>query len=347
MNYYNENNPHAAQWLRELIKQGVIGYGWVDERSIEDVKPSDLEGFTQHHFFAGIGVWSYALRQAGWPDSKPIWTASCPCQPFSQAGQGLGFDDKRHLWPHLFWLVVQCRPKRMVGEQVSGKDGRAWIDLVQADLEGANFASGSIELCSAGVGSPNIRHRNYWFALGLGDTNSQGLEGHGDGYQTETGRETTFRPITAPSQSNGMADATGPRLFSGAQSGIYSGKESTGSRNGQPERSGTIIRMADDGSGRRKMENINSGSIGQTGQEWQANQSGMHGASDRTSPVNGSWRNADWLFCKDGKWRPVEPGTFPLAHGVTGRMDLLRGYGNAINAEVAKEFIQAISELMT
>lgn len=79
--YYNEIDPFAASWLRELIKAGCIAPGEVDERSIADVQPADLAGFTQCHFFAGISGWELALRQAGWPDEKPVWTGSCPCFP--------------------------------------------------------------------------------------------------------------------------------------------------------------------------------------------------------------------------------------------------------------------------
>jgi hypothetical protein len=53
--YYNEIDRNAAAWLRELIKHGHIAHGVVDERSISDVKPNELVGFTQCHFFAGIG----------------------------------------------------------------------------------------------------------------------------------------------------------------------------------------------------------------------------------------------------------------------------------------------------
>lgn len=49
--YYNEIDPFAAQWLRNLIAAGHIAPGEVDERSIEDVTPDDLRGFTQCHFF--------------------------------------------------------------------------------------------------------------------------------------------------------------------------------------------------------------------------------------------------------------------------------------------------------
>ncbi|HGK4616739.1 TPA: DNA cytosine methyltransferase, partial [Yersinia enterocolitica] len=162
--YYNEIDPYAAQWLRNLIKAGHIAPGYVDERSIEDVRPDDLREFTQCHFFAGVGVWSYALRQAGWPDDKPVWTGSCPCQPFSAAGKGGGFDDERHLWPSFAWIIEQHRPSVVFGEQVASKAIDAWIDLVQTDMEGMDYAFASTPFPSAGVGSPHIRDRNFWLA---------------------------------------------------------------------------------------------------------------------------------------------------------------------------------------
>ena len=164
MNYYNEIDKKVAAWLRELIKRDLIAPGEVDERSIEDVVPSDLKGFTQCHFFAGIGGWSYALRLAGWPDDKPVWTGSCPCQPFSQTGKGIGFEDERHLWPAFQHLIQQCQPPEVYGEQVSGQDGFEWLDLVQTDLEGMAYTFAALPFPSASVGAPHIRDRIYWFA---------------------------------------------------------------------------------------------------------------------------------------------------------------------------------------
>jgi DNA (cytosine-5)-methyltransferase 1 len=72
------------------------------------------------------------------------------------------------------------------------------------------------------------------------------------------------------------------------------------------------------------------------------------GGDDRqgsTCQNNSIWATPDWLFCRDGKWRPVESGTFPLADGIPGRVGLLRGYGNAIVPQVAAEFITAFMEV--
>lgn len=162
--YYNEIDPFAAQWLRNLIDVDYIAPGDVDERSIEEVQPDDLKGYDQCHFFAGIGGWSYALRLAGVGDEWPIWTGSCPCQPFSVAGKGMATGDPRHLWPEFKRLIGECVPATVFGEQVAGKAGREWLDGVRADLEGVGYACGAADLCAAGVGAPHIRQRLYWVA---------------------------------------------------------------------------------------------------------------------------------------------------------------------------------------
>jgi DNA (cytosine-5)-methyltransferase 1 len=79
--YYNEIEPYAAEWLRNLVKYGHIPFGDVDERDLWDVKPDDLKRYDQVHLCAGIGVWSYALLLAKWPRDRAVWTVSCPCLP--------------------------------------------------------------------------------------------------------------------------------------------------------------------------------------------------------------------------------------------------------------------------
>lgn len=162
--YYNEIDPFAAQWLRNLIAAGHIAPGDVDERSIVDVKPTDLAGYAQCHFFAGIGGWSYALRLAVWPDDRSCWTGSCPCQPLSSAGQHKGHADERHLWPAFYSLIAERQPAIVFGEQVANADGREWLSGLRADLEALGYACGAADLCAAGVGAPHIRQRLFWVA---------------------------------------------------------------------------------------------------------------------------------------------------------------------------------------
>jgi DNA (cytosine-5)-methyltransferase 1 len=163
--YYNEHDAFAAQWLRNLIAAGHIAPGDVDERSICDVQPADLAGYRQCHFFAGIGVWSHALRSAGWSDDREVWTGSCPCQPFSAAGKRGGIADERHLWPEFFRLIAERRPNVVFGEQVASPDGLAWLDAVSSDMEGAGYAFGAVDTCAAGFGAPHIRQRLYFVAI--------------------------------------------------------------------------------------------------------------------------------------------------------------------------------------
>lgn len=165
--YWNEFDPFAAQWLRNLVKAGTLPPGEVDERSISDVQPEDLGGFTQCHFFAGIGGWSYAAQIANWPDDRPLWTGSCPCQPFSVAGPGAGTDDPRHLWPEFFRLIRASRPPVVMGEQSPGAIKHGWLDEVADDLENEGYEFEAVDLPAYALGADHLRQR-LWFVADLG-----------------------------------------------------------------------------------------------------------------------------------------------------------------------------------
>lgn len=171
--YYNENNKFLATWLQNLISDGLISDGDVDNRDIRDVSVSDLEGYTQCHFFAGIGGWSYAARLAGWPDSRPMWTASCPCQPFSSNGNHLGFEDERHLWPTINSLARIRKPSVIFGEQSARASD--WIKLVRSDLEKMGFAMGAVPIEAASAGARHRRDR-YYFVAHPHDSNTNGRD---------------------------------------------------------------------------------------------------------------------------------------------------------------------------
>lgn len=201
MDYHNENDPFAVSWLSELMARGLIRQGHIDSRSIVDVHPDDLNGYTHCHFFSGIGGWAYALQLAQWPPTIPVWTGSCPCQPFSIIGTHTGESDERHLWPELARLVDKRRPATILGEQVASKAGREWFNGIRIDLEGMQFAVAAADLCAACVGAPTGYQRLYWVAQASGK-GLEGFAGHGYGGE-EPGRFNTVEsgPITTAGAS--------------------------------------------------------------------------------------------------------------------------------------------------
>jgi len=380
--YYNDHDPQAAEWLRHLIAAGLIADGEVDDRSILEVEPADLAGFRQCHFFAGIGGWSYALRLAGWSDDRPVWTGSPPCQPFSVAGEGLSKDDPRHLAPHFVRLVGACRPPVLFGEQVAsadvfgkvaGKSGKgpasaprwAWLDDLQDRLEAARYAVGASDIPAASVGAPHIRQRTFFGAVRLADAagRNSGAEREQPGGQQRLHEEVRRSGRLEHPESDGRierwAEPSGWSASGGRGTGGLADASSPRGEAGVPEqaqREEGLPEIPDYGGGGF------SGPVeGRPGADW------MGGNLNTGWPGqdNGPWRDADWLFCRDGKWRPVmsapqrlvdglsgdlvsggDEGAryFPLAKNQKGRVMLLRGYGNAIVPQVAAEFILSFVE---
>lgn len=333
MNYYNEWDKGAAAWLRELIKAGLIPNGYVDDRSITDVKPSDLEGFTQCHFFCGIAGWPLALAIAGIPATVPLWTGSPPCQPFSVAGAGAGKRDSRHLAPAFLDLVAECRPQLIFGEQVAAavtKD--QWADSLLIELAEEGYASGFTVLPACSVGAPHKRDRLFFGAQLLEHTSAFGR----NAWRNRNNSGDDGQQPAAACKGGCMADTDDARPQG---------------RGGMPERadqqpfgaSGLAGSMANTGSEcerQNRMPATRDGCLLAGRQETPAAHTGLCGDC-RPNAHNSFWSDADWLGCRDGKFRPVESGTFPLANGIPARVGRLRGYGNAIVPQVAAEFIKA------
>ena len=344
MNYYNEYDPKAAAWLRELIKTGLIPNGIVDERSITEVTPRDLSAYTQCHFFAGIGGWSYALQLAGWSADKPVWTGSCPCQPFSTAGKGLAQADERHLWPVFFNLIKECRPQHVFGEQVASAIGKGWLDGVSSDLESEDYACGATVLGAHSNGAPHIRQRLYWVAYSEGWKRViYSSECDEDGNCPECGIEYSDCECFGPTQ-----DGVEYEEFNGVLYGRMADSEQ--------QRLERQPRNGDNGSESRRVIKEETGSTAEGGAVSGlvlSNSDGCSEGSFATTPAGyghttepaGFWSDSHLIPCRDGKTRriPTEPAFFPLAHGIPSRVVRLRGYGNAIVPQVAAEFIKAYS----
>jgi DNA (cytosine-5)-methyltransferase 1 len=300
--YYNEFDPYAAQWLRNLIAEGLIPYGDVDDRSIVDVHPDDLTGYTQCHFFAGIGGWALGARLAGWPDDRELWTGSCPCQPFSAIGKRKGTDDERHLWPEFARLIRTCWPAVVMGEQVASKDGQDWVDGVRADLEDAGYACRHVVLPACGVDAPHQRYRTWWVADGyglVGDRECPRLEGHSGDDDDAWRWSIEDRPTASAGRRRAVGDTNGK-----SEHRIVVRRGVEGSPAVAPQR-----QVHDQYAGR----------------------------GDRAS----FWSDCEWVVGHDGKVRRIKPGVRLLGDGFQSRVGRLRAYGNAIVPQEAAEVIGA------
>lgn len=333
MNYYNEWDKGAAAWLRELIKQGHIPFGVVDERSITEVKPEDLDGFTQCHFFAGIGGWPLALRLAGVSEDTPLWTGSPPCQPFSAAGKQLGQFDPRHLAPVFLDLISECRPPVLFGEQVAPAIAKSWMCDLQTHLEGEDYAVGFAVLPACSVGAPHKRDRLFFGAHRL--AHASGITDNKRREHAQHRRQDETKQTGLGRCDVGMAYTNNARPQGRERVPERTNEQSTGAGSVENELAYSSQRRRGEecpDTGRRVVRNSEEGRT--------AGRSAT-GGYNTANPHHGFWSDTDWLGCRDGKFRPVEPGTFPLANGIPARVGRLRGYGNAIVPQVAAEFIKA------
>jgi DNA (cytosine-5)-methyltransferase 1 len=331
VNYYNDINAKACEDIRRLVGKGWIPAGRIDQRSIAEVGAAELGGYQQCHFFAGIAGWAEALRLADWPEEWPVWTGSCPCQPFSQAGKRKGAEDEWHLWPVLRGLISQCRPPVFFGEQVESEDGRNWLAVVRAEMEELGYAVGAADLCAAGIGAPHRRQRLYF--VGLADADGRSGDRAGNGRQAG-------RAESADGGSNRrMADADGDGCKPRAGN-------DPAARYGDPAPAEGGAGGLADADNVRCAEYVSESGWRAAAIENDAAECAWDVSPGGAREGDGFWGAADWLWCRDARWRPVEPGSFPLVNGLSDRMAAIRGYGNAIVPQCAAVFIRSVMDVM-
>jgi DNA (cytosine-5)-methyltransferase 1 len=423
---YNEIEPHAAAWLRNLIALGELPDGVVDERSIVDVRGADLDGSDELHFFAGIGVWARAVAEAEQASNRrlarPLFTGSCPCQPLSVAGQRKGHLDERHLWPAFHRLIAERRPATILGEQVADKDGREWMAAVRHDLEASGYAVGTAILPAGGLGAPHLRYRMFFVAhADSGQSEQFAWQGAGT---IEAAGWRAYGELAGRGDAGGLADASGAGLAQRERIGGVPGRAHRADAGQALERDGATGGLADAegqwrgrerGELREPQENgireisrqrdrrVEPGRGGATGGLADAEGHGLpkerhrngppglhvghglgadggssvrhHAERDPSSSAGNAeasrlrggmerprspcfWSDADWIFCRDAKWRPIEPGSFPLVDGSAfllgsggpyegmSRAGMLRGYGNAVVLPVARAFVECAMEAL-
>ncbi|RXT22311.1 MULTISPECIES: DNA cytosine methyltransferase [unclassified Bosea (in: a-proteobacteria)] len=314
--YHNEIEPYAAEWIENLIAEGLLPPGDVDRRSIADVHPDDLKGYTRCHFFAGLGGWPLALRIAGWPDDRPLWTGSCPCQPFSVAGSRKGFDDTRHLWPEFGRLIEKRLPPTVFGEQVAG--AAEWLASVRSDLDAMGYAVGAIPMEAASAGADHFRDR-FWFVADY-DLQCPSKE------RAERGRE-----FSGP----GCDQEDRPRPL---QDGRVVGGPARLPRS-EPRQEGFAGEPDDADREPRSVEH--PASLG-WGEGWTEHEFRSRGFTAAVASVGGG----QYVECPDGRWRRLPPPRVRwLGTRIPARVAKLRALGNAIDPRPAAQVIGAFLDI--
>lgn len=362
MNYYNDIDERACAWTRELISANQIPTGVVDCRSVADIE-YDLSKFTQCHFFNGISGWAAALDLAGWSRDRPVWCASLPCQSFSAAGKGEGFEDPRgQLWQPFLGLVRKYRPPAIFGEQVAAAIRFGWLDRVFTDLEEAGYACGAAVLGAHSVGAPHRRQRLYWVAYSqhaerrsLGLNRQDERNGHNAGRAEAHGEPRTRSEVRAGRLGNANGERTGRDTGAGDSA---QGGASVRTGGDVPQSSGATGRLGDAESGGRG-EQRDASQPGHSGHPERAGGAGLgperladpgHESTGRApgcgeaqsgrplSDVAGCspWSAFDLIPCRDGKARRVPKSLFfSVADELSPNLDHLRiaRHGHPLTAE--------------
>lgn len=308
--YYNEFDKKKCAALKQLMADGYITKGEIDDRSIAEVLPEDLKGFDRCHFFAGIGLWDHALNLARWEEGRRVWTGSCPCQPYSSAGRQKGKADDRHLWPEWLRLIEECRPPTVFGEQVASAVSFGWLDDVYQGLEAQGYAVGSAVLPACSVGAPHKRDRLWFVGHSKYDGSSTNAELRGD-------------------EANGNKRWAQGQDISGQPSGASAADNVRG------------IQGSDD---RKREDSGAMGNAGGEGSQGHGRPEQELCEERREIEERYPWQTGVWIDCPDGKQRLVEPGISLLVDGYPERVGLIHCAGDAIVPQVAANFIRSFIE---
>ena len=246
-------------------------------------------------------------------NSIDVVAGGFPCQPFSVAGKRLGSEDDRHLWPEMLRIIRECRPRWVIGENVSGFVKMA-LDDVSSDLEGEGYAVRAFVLPAVAVEARHRRDRCFIIAHreDVAYASGEGLQRHGQEHQ--------LRSFGEEEQVIGRGDVANPH---GERQLQQSGSEQE------------IGRWSGD-SGEEERDVAHT--IGSRGETWLSGQE--QGQEGHSGEFNHEGYQRPW-WETGGEWA-TEPSVGRVADGVPNRVDRIKSLGNA----VVPQLIQAIGELV-
>ena len=249
----------------------------------------DIRTLTKESFYERTGLRTVDIVSGGFP-----------CQPFSVAGKRNGKNDDRYLWPEMLRVIVELRPRWVVGENVAGIVNLALEDVL-SNLEAEGYESRAIIIPACAVDAPHRRDRVAIVAY------------------DESQRKRRLPVQSRQSRQAGADTIRGSEIVADSDKQGVQGRQKSG--NAESKRTATvkhIVRCSkcDD------VPNTNhgSGSVRRDRElpEAESNGSPQSDLAGRTQ--------------KHGirEWWPAEPGVGRVAYGVPRRVDRLKCLGNAV-----------------
>jgi len=321
-------------------------------------------GLSKPVLFCDIEPWSRKVLAKHWPDvpiaedvkelandpdrfiprtdpRNTILSSGYPCQPFSVAGKQRGTEDDRHLWPFISQIIAHKRPAFCVLENVYGHVALG-LDEVLADLEAQDYAARAFIVPACGVNAPHRRQR-IWIIANADNSRQSASSRRGKNCGNKS-RHNAGRVR----QNVGNAAHNG-RNWGAAQVGREGAQD-------QPDESQSgvwcePIRPSEDVADTDSLLRLNL--RGQKSKQTQETYKGSGNRSNTqrkdladTDSKRGRLRNAEWQNAEDAGQPPrgqehrgwnTEPAVGRVANGIPGRVDRLKGLGNAIVPQIAMQ----------
>lgn len=242
-------------------------------------------------------------------DRVDVISGGFPCQPFSVAGKRKGKDDDRYLWEEMLRVVTAIRPTYVVGENVTGIIGLA-LDTVLFDLETQGYTTEAFIIPACGKNAWHRRDRVWIIAY----------SNHGRILRTPGKNERTSKSERIQEWNKVEQSKLPDKLWSAS---VFPDTATSGFQNRGNEE---VVKSEQE----QKFKRCNSifADTDNAGLKKQRNR--ITEATELYAPKCSSW------------WQ-TEPKLGRVVDGLPGRVDRLKGLGNAIVPQVAYEIFSAIN----